>query len=176
MPEAPQRTLEVDRLALVPGGGTRLDLAVDAGAVELGGQTYAGSDEPVDARLDVSRTASGYAFRLRFGVELSGPCVSCLEAASRRVEVDAREVHQPVSGDEELESPYMDEDEGELRLADWAHDALVLATPTRFLCRDDCAGLCPVCGESLNDAAPGTHEHGSEPDPRWDKLRELRLD
>jgi uncharacterized protein len=175
MTEAPQRTLDIDRLALVPGGGTRLDLAVDPGAVELGGETYAGSGEPADARLDVSRTASGYAFRLRFGVDLSGPCVSCLEPASRRVEVDAREVHQPGSNDDELESPYMD-DEGQLQLAGWARDALVLATPARFLCRDDCAGLCPVCGESLNDAEPGAHEHESTPDPRWAKLRELKPD
>jgi uncharacterized protein len=172
MPEAPERTLDVDRLALVPGGGTRLEPLVEPGEVELGGQVYAGADRPVQARLDVSRTASGYAFRLRFGVELSGPCVSCLEPARRQIDVDLREVHQAGSGDDELESPYM-EDEHVLLLADWAHDALVLSTPTRFLCRDDCAGLCPVCGESLNDAEIGAHDHEPEPDPRWAKLREL---
>lgn len=175
MTEAPERTLDLDRLALVPGGGRRLDLAVEPGAVELGGTTYAAAAEPVEARLDVSRTASGYAFRLRFGIEVSGPCVSCLEAACRRIEVDSREVHQPGSGDEELESPYV-EDEHLLRLADWARDALVLATPTRFLCRDDCRGLCPVCGESLNDSDPADHRHESAPDPRWAKLRELELE
>jgi uncharacterized protein len=175
MTEAPQRTLDIDRLALVPGGGTRLDLPVESGPVVVGGVTYEGSGEPVDARLEISRTASGYAFRLRFGVELAGPCVSCLEDASRRIEVDAREVHQPGSGDEELESPYV-EDEHLLRLADWVRDALVLATPTRFLCRDDCAGLCPVCGETLNDADPADHEHESAPDPRWAKLREIDLE
>jgi uncharacterized protein len=86
-----------------------------------------------------------------------------------RIDVDAREVHQPADGDEELESPYVAGDE--LRLGDWAHDALVLAMPERFLCRPDCAGLCPVCGEPLNDADPEHHEHESAPDPRWDKLR-----
>ena len=176
MPEAPpQRTLDLDNLALVPGGGTRLDLRVDPGSVVLGGTEYSASGGPVDARLDVSRTASGYAFRLRFGVDLAGPCVSCLEPANRRIEVDSREVHQPGSGDEELESPYI-EDEYLLALADWARDALVLATPTRFLCRDDCKGLCPVCGETLNDADPADHDHETAPDPRWAKLRELELE
>ena len=176
MPEAaPKRTLDLDTLALVPGGGTRLDLPVDPGSVTLGGTEYGGLGEPVEARLDVSRTASGYAFRLRFGTDLAGPCVSCLEPANRRIEVDAREVHQAGSADEELESPYV-EDEYLLRLADWARDALVLATPTRFLCRDDCKGLCPVCGETLNEADPADHDHGTEPDPRWAKLRELELE
>ena len=173
--ERTERTLDLDRLALVPGGGKRLDVSVDPGSVELGGTTYTGPGEPVDARLDVSRTASGYAFRLRFATDLSGPCVSCLEPAQRRIEVDAREVHQPGSGDDELESPYV-EDGYLLQLGDWARDALVLATPTRFLCRDDCKGLCPVCGESLNDAGAADHEHESAPDPRWAKLRELETE
>jgi uncharacterized protein len=174
MTEAPVGTLDVDRLALVPGGGTRLELLVEPGTLELGGQPYAGADEAVPARLDVSRTAAGYAFRLRFAADLSGPCVSCLAPAEQRIEVDSREVHQPGGEDDELESPYMRDHE--LLLGDWAHDALVLATPTRFLCREDCAGLCPVCGESLNDAEPGAHDHERPTDPRWAKLGELELE
>ena len=53
---------------------------------------------------------------------------------------------------------------------------LRLALPFQLLCRPDCKGLCPVCGVSLNDADPAEHEHGAEPDPRWAKLRELKLD
>jgi hypothetical protein len=56
----------------------------------------------------------------------------------------------------------------------WARDALALALPTSIVCREDCAGLCSVCGENLN-RAPG-HEHEREPDPRWAALRELKLD
>jgi uncharacterized protein len=89
-----------------------------------------------------------------------------------RVEVDAREVDQPGSADEELRSPYVEGDELDVR--GWAHDALALAMPGQFLCRPDCAGLCPVCGVSLNDADPAEHEHGRARDPRWDKLRELQ--
>ena len=95
----------------------------------------------------------------------------CLDDARVEVAVDAREVDQPSSDDEELTSPYVDD--GILDLAAWAHDALALALPQQLLCRPDCAGLCPVCGESLNDADPAAHEHPREPDPRWAKLREL---
>ena len=172
--ETPKKTLDLDRLALTPGGGTRLDLAVDPGSVELGREVYSAAEGPQIARLDVSRTAAGHACRLRFGIDLAGPCVSCLDPAKQRIEVDAREVHQPSSGDEELVSPYVDG--AELRLAAWARDALVLAMPARFLCRPDCAGLCPVCGESLNDADPEDHRHETGPDPRWAKLRELELE
>jgi len=75
---------------------------------------------------------------------------------------------------EELRSPYVD---GlEVDVARWAHDALVLAMPQQPLCREDCKGLCPVCGESLNDADPAAHDHEKPRDPRWAKLDELKHD
>jgi uncharacterized protein len=98
----------------------------------------------------------------------------CLEPAVVETEVDAREIDQAGTEDEELRSPYVVEDD--LELGRWAHDAAILALPTRILCRADCAGLCPVCGESLNDADPADHEHESAPDPRWAKLDELKLE
>ena len=95
----------------------------------------------------------------------------CLEAAAHELSIDAREVDQP-GGGEDLRSPYLDGDELDLR--SWARDALVLALPTRILCSDDCRGLCGVCGANLNED-PG-HAHEREPDPRWAKLSELKLD
>ena len=86
--------------------------------------------------------------------------------------MDAREVDRR-GGGEELDSPYVANDVLDLR--GWVRDALALALPARVLCRDDCAGLCPVCGENLNRAGP-EHAHEREPDPRWAKLRELRLE
>ena len=77
---------------------------------------------------------------------------------------------QPPSRDEELRSPYVSE--GDLDVGRWANDALVLALPSQPLCRADCAGLCAVCGESLNDADPEAHRHSQGGDPRMAKLHE----
>jgi uncharacterized protein len=169
---ASSNTIDLGRLALRPGDGRRVDLEVDPGELEYAGQAYATSHAD-PARIDVSRMAAGHALRLRFDTRLEGPCMRCLADAAIDVHVDAREVDQP-GGGAELESPYVDADE--LDLGKWAHDALALALPAQLLCRADCAGLCPVCGESLNDAEPGAHDHPAEPDPRWRKLRELKLE
>jgi uncharacterized protein len=96
----------------------------------------------------------------------------CLEEAGRPVAVDAREVDQP-GGGEELDSPYLEDDE--LNVGAWTRDALALALPTQIVCSDDCLGLCSVCGENLNRAG-ARHGHEPEPDPRWGPLRELRLE
>ncbi|HEX2097048.1 MAG TPA: DUF177 domain-containing protein [Solirubrobacterales bacterium] len=167
-------TIDLGRLSLSYGDGARLDLAVRIEPLELGGQTYAPAAQTVESRLDISRPSNGYAFRLRFPLQVEGPCMRCLGPATVERDVDAREIDQAGTDDEELRSPYVVDDR--LDVGRWAHDAAVLALPTRMLCRDDCAGLCPVCGESLNDADPADHEHGGGGDPRWAKLKELKLE
>jgi uncharacterized protein len=159
-------------LRLSAGEGRRLELEAPIEPLLLGSERYLAEPARVPVELTISRMiGGGYALRLRFSAAISGPCMRCLRDASPIVEVDAREVDRP-GGGEELDSPYV---QGEtLDLAGWARDAFALALPAKILCREDCAGLCPVCGADLN-ADPG-HEHEREPDPRWAKLRELRLE
>ena len=163
---------DLGRLQLSSGAGRAVDLQVKIDTFEFGGQDYQVADDLTEVRLDASRTVSGYSLRLRFEAEIDGPCMRCLEAAAPMVDVDAREIDQP-GGGEELRSPYLAGDE--LDVHAWARDALALAMPTQIVCRDECLGLCPVCGENLNQAAPG-HAHEAEPDPRWAKLSELRFE
>ncbi len=114
----------------------------------------------------------GWSLRLRFEAALRGPCMRCLGDAEPRTQVDAREIHQPGVGDEELESPYVEGEE--LDLHRWAHDAFALALPAQVLCRPDCRGLCPECGADLNEQPD--HAHEPPKDPRWAKLGELKFD
>lgn len=166
-------TFDLSGLHLTTGEGRRLELAVAIDPFSLGGQGYPVTPNVVPVVLDVSRTThNGYALRLRFRAALTGPCMRCLADAEPSFEVDAREISQP-GGGEELASPYLDRNE--LDLGAWARDALGLAIPTALVCREDCAGLCPVCGVNLNEAGQD-HHHERSADPRWAKLSELRFD
>jgi uncharacterized protein len=168
-----QRTeiFDVGRLGLASGEGRRFELRVPLEPFDFGGQRYEVAGGAVEAKLNVDHTTAGYSFWLRFPAELEGPCMRCLEGAEHVVEVDAREIDQPGGGDE-LRSPYFDIDA--LDLAAWARDALALALPVQIVCREDCRGLCSVCGQNLNEDPD--HAHEAEPDPRWAALRELKLD
>lgn len=163
---------DLARLQLASGQGRPVDLRVELERLEFGGQSYASADALTDALLDVTRTRSGYSLRLRFDARLEGPCMRCLEESRTAIAVDAREVDQPGGGDE-LTSPYVEGDDLDVRA--WARDALALALPAQIVCRADCRGLCAICGENLNDAAPG-HAHERAPDPRFAKLGELRFE
>jgi uncharacterized protein len=179
--------LDLAGMKLSPGAGRRLELQVPIGALELGGERYevgpasvsvaspnvSVSPASVPVRIDVSRMAGGgYALKLAMTAAISGPCVRCLKEAKPEIEVQAREVDAPGAG-EELASPYVHEEQ--LDVAAWAHDALALTMPVKVLCREDCAGLCPICAVDLNEAGP-EHHHEPQPDPRWAKLSELKLE
>ncbi len=166
--------IDLSRLSLAHGEGKRIQVPVELDPFDLGGQTYRANPASPTVRLEISRPSGGFAFRINFSVHIEGPCMRCLEPASLDLEVESREVHQPSVDDPELRSPYVDEDE--LDIGRWAHDATLLALPTRLLCRPDCAGLCPVCGVSLNDADPADHVHDSGKDPRWAALDNLKLE
>ena len=163
---------DLETLHLRPGDGRRLDVDVRVDPLQLAGQRYPIAGGRVAARVDVSRTVTGYALRLRFAAPVEGPCMRCMDDASPSVPVDAREVDQPGEA-EDLHSPYLDA--GVLDLAAWARDALVLALPGQIVCREECRGLCPVCGANLNEADPEEHRHAQGGDPRWAGLRDLEL-
>jgi uncharacterized protein len=172
----PQRTdlFALGRLGLTSGEGRRLELHTALAPLDLGGERYTAEPPLVPVRLDISRTTGhGYALRLRFSASLTGPCMRCLGPAAPSFDIDAREVHQPAAGDEDMRSPYVDRDD-DLDLAAWARDAFALAVPAQIVCMPECRGLCPECGANLNDE-PG-HAHEPEPDQRWAKLSEIRFE
>jgi uncharacterized protein len=136
----------------------------------FGGQRYLPVPERVPAELVISRASTGTVFELAFPVRVHGPCQRCLEDAVIDRSISAREYQATNPDSDELTTPYVTDDR--LDLSAWARDSLSLALPVQILCRPDCAGLCPVCGENLN-VRPHEHEeeHG---DPRWEALAALR--
>lgn len=52
-------------------------------------------------------------------------------------------------------------------------EQLVLSLPAYPVCREDCKGLCTVCGANLNERECGCDRH--VPDPRWAGLKNLKL-
>jgi uncharacterized protein len=170
---AKARELDLTGLRLAAGEGRRLEVDVEIDPVTLAGERYVADPATVPLQLEISRMlGGGYALRLSFAAALAGPCMRCLRDAAPVVEVDAREVDRPGEG-EELQSPYVRDER--LDLSAWARDAFVLGAPAKVLCREDCAGLCPVCAADLAEVGPD-HHHDSARDPRWAKLSELKLD
>ncbi|MEX2212205.1 MAG: DUF177 domain-containing protein [Gaiellaceae bacterium] len=163
-------SLDLRRVRLRSGEQHRDEQEIELEPLTLGGQRYLPVPEKPGAELTISRTSTGMLFELRFTGRLHGPCQRCLADAVVERTIPAREYQANSPDDEELRTPYIEDDR--LDLSAWARDALALSLPEQILCRPDCAGLCPVCGKDLN-VEPHEHEEESV-DPRWEALAQLK--
>ena len=165
------RSFNLRQVKLRSGEEYRDEIELELEPFELGGQRYLPVPEKVPAELVISKATTGTVFELAFKARLHGPCFRCLGDAVLELPIAAREYQATnPDGSDELETPYVVNDQ--LDLGSWARDALALELPDKILCRDDCAGLCPMCGKNLNDEP---HEHEEEPvDSRWSALERLK--
>ena len=104
-------------------------------------------------------------------------CGRCLEEfpVRARAIVDVRFIPRPPDGDRvELGSDDLDLDfyhGGEIDLSTLVASETALALPMKPLCREDCRGLCPVCGGNRNLVACACPERA--PDARLAVLKDL---
>jgi uncharacterized protein len=139
------------------------DLGLDLIAVPEGAPLV------LDARLEA--VTEGVLVTGTVTAPLRGECGRCLDPISDELSVDVCELFA-YAGSTTDETTELDEvhrvDGDHLDAEPVVRDAVVLALPFQPLCRPDCGGLCPTCGQRLDDL-PAGHAH-EVIDPRWAAL------
>lgn len=131
----------------------------------------------ISLRLRMESVTEGVLVSGTASMPLRGECGRCLRPIKDTLDVSIQELYAyPASTTDETS----DEDEVQRLQDDYAdleptlRDAVVFALPTHPLCREDCPGLCSVCGAHWDDL-PDDHGH-DEIDPRWAALGSLLSD
>ncbi len=102
---------------------------------------------------------------------LTGQCGRCLDPIRDELSVSLCELfaYAHSTTDETSEQDEVHRIDGDLLdVEPVVRDAVVLALPWTPVCRADCPGLCPECGQRLADL-PADHAH-DRLDPRWAAL------
>lgn len=115
-----------------------------------------------------------------FATRVEINCARCLEPVTRDLATDFELLYRPLGADagrEEISVTQAEADIGYyqgdgLLLEDMLREQILLAVPMRTVCRDDCKGLCPQCGQNLNQGS--CHCPLPEGDARWDALRGIK--
>lgn len=108
-------------------------------------------------------------------------CDRCLAPIRIPVETEFDVDYVPATDYASVETPELHEndltvsiyDHETIDIDDLAREQVLLAMPSRSLCREDCKGLCPVCG--INRNVQACQCESKEADPRWLTLKDLRL-
>ena len=135
-----------------------------------------GDVRPIDGVTVAGRLSSAGSGRFYFSGHFAGQahveCRRCLTDVVVPIEADAHLIFAEAE-DEEIDDPdvyTIGEQDAMLDLRPAIREEWILSTPAFALCREDCQGLCPVCGADLNEDPAHTH---AAADPRWDALRGL---
>jgi uncharacterized protein len=135
--------------------------------------------QPINGEVRLSRTGRSVLARAHLSTAIEAYCSRCLKAIVAPIDVDIEEealpsididTGLPLDPDEEPDSLRLD-DHHELDLAEPVREAISLAEPITLLCREECRGLCPTCGEDLNTVTDHSHNEDAI-DPRLAALAE----
>ena len=116
--------------------------------------------------LRLSRNSRGILVQGTLETRVLTECARCLTPVSCPVEFECEELYSfPPSPDTE----YSVAETGILDLAPLIREEAILSVPMGTLCRPDCAGLCPECGQNWNEGPCNCEQN--EIDPRLATLR-----
>lgn len=168
------RALLADEIKCLP---VEFDLEAqgDASRNHFSGLTDIRFPAPVHVSGTITNTAGYIRMLLTLQVSYIAPCARCLEDVSGSFSFDVERTVVPPEMTKGLTEDRIDElvvvEDGFLDIDDLLLEVLELSFPFRFLCREDCRGLCPTCGKNLNGGDCGCRK--KEIDPRWEPLRRL---
>lgn len=135
---------------------------------------------PVDVAFSIEKNSEGFIIKGNVSLTIKLICSRCL-----------KEFEQPILG--EIEAYYIDEklqylytkseklesldniiffNESKVDITDRIIESILMEIPDKPLCKEDCKGLCPVCGIDLNENPNHSHEE-EYIDPRMEKLLNL---
>lgn len=143
---------------------------------QIGDMRAAGAAELLDR-------AGSRTIRVRGTIQgrVEAHCSRCLEPMAQVFDNSFDLYYYPMSLIARSESVPIDREDTDigfyeghgLELADVVREQVMLWLPMRGLCREDCKGICPVCGANRNrDACSCVKTFG---DSRWDALKGLHF-
>lgn len=130
---------------------------------------------PVQMEAEIGGVTGAVRLLVRLQYTVSMPCDRC---GKQTVKCFQREFEhllvRELSDEQEaasLEEDYLVVPEERLDLDELVREDILLDLPTKYLCKEDCKGLCPKCGKDLNEGDCGCDRR--EVDPRLEILKSL---
>lgn len=182
------RPLQDDAAALVVGiaqileAGLPLETTVSPAYLHLPQGEDAIVSEPVQVQGLLTRMAEQVYFQGRICGVVAVPCSRCLDIVHTDFVAETRVVFLPPTSEFPAEGErgssavegldlYI-HDGSVIDLKPLVREQVVLSFPVQPLCKEDCAGLCQVCGKNRNVELCACQT--SDLDPRFAILRQLR--
>lgn len=138
--------------------------------------------QPIEGKVKFTKLTQGLLVTGDMETVVEVNCGRCLDPFDVPIDIEIEEEFRPTIdiqtgaklpvGDEDDDATLID-DKNCIDLSEVVRQQLLLALPSHPLCRDDCKGLCPTCGQNLNEGSCTCHDDSV--DPRWEALKNLNV-
>lgn len=172
--------IDLANIAGTPGARAGFEISERFGPAE--GIPVAG---PVTGEITVENTGSLLLVRGRLQAAVEMACARCLGGLQQTLEIEVEEEFAGEDAGPEVLTVDREEPEASaisdyvLDVHEFVRQQVAVAAPLAPVCRPDCQGVCPQCGQNLNlgpcGCVPERFPEGSPKgsDSRWAKLGEL---
>jgi uncharacterized protein len=162
--------VDVARLKNNPGEVKKLAVAVDMPPV-LSESEKIEFEGPVKLDLVLTNTNNTIVVEGYISAKLSLACGSCLDIFTIPIQAEFSETYYNEGKEESAGEEYIAYSGDKLDLTTEVVKSIIIALPMRIVCRQDCKGLCPVCGVNRNKENCGCA--ADTVDPRLEVLKKL---
>ena len=117
---------------------------------------------PVQMEGTMSNVGDVLLLRAELEASVERVCGRCLKVFSTATKAEVLEKYYPRAS-ANLEEDAFVYDSDVIDITEPLRESLLLAEPMQALCKEDCRGLCPVCGADLNDGDCGCDRFTVDP-------------
>ena len=165
--------LSLSEVMAVPDKVVTMDIPLELSEIEFQGMRYEFLQKPPLSARITNQNRKRVLVEGSADYTLSMPCSRCLKSVAVSIPVN---IHVSLDLSQEEKSAEGAEQESYLDGFHLDTDLLLLgeilpALPEKVLCREDCKGLCPVCGRNLNEGTCGCRQEPS--DPRMAQIQDI---
>ncbi len=162
--------IDVSQILREYGGRINIDCTLDMDDTDFLGETYH-FEEPVKVVGSVVNNGETLSLEVSVTAKIGAHCARCAKPVSV---IECFDIDESlVKGDEQEQSW---DDSGAIvfeghtfDLSEIVLDEFFMNAAGKYLCREDCKGLCPQCGADLNEGDCGC----KTVDPRWEALLDI---
>ena len=130
---------------------------------------------PMKVNGDITNTAGYMRMHLDASVDYQSCCARCLREVTGSFTFSLEKTVAPREILTDLDEDKLDDyaiiEDGFLDIDNYIYEQMEMEFPLRFLCHDDCKGLCQRCGKNLNEGECSCQK--KEIDPRLAPLQKL---
>lgn len=158
--------VDISKITKLYGASVNVDFSEEINGLDVSGQKIS-FDGPIDIKGKITNLGELFLFEGTIKGKISAECDRCTKDVLYSFEIEASEKFSQNNIENEDDLYVFKGDV--IDLSEAVKNVIVLNLPMKYLCSEECKGLCPICGADWNITKCGCKNENI--DPRLEGLK-----